>query len=305
MTSGALDGLKYHARVAAGACLHATGMYRKLLPLFQPKPNEPLRRLQSYLQHYYDQAPSAEGTLHLDALGVTVACDIKDHMLWHHLEGVAPIYEQAEIEHCRKLARPGDHIVDIGANHGFWGFAVARSAGKGAVVYLCEANPTVLRRLRRTASMNPSIDARILPYAVTDGTQRDVTFYLPRGNLSGLGSTVLHDSAKRNGYLEEAHRITVEAKSIDELVRMGRIERMDLVKIDVEQAEQAVLRGAHESLARFKPRLVMIETGANSEAQRMVAALDYGTPYRLDEAGQPVAVEPDWWGNIFFERKGP
>lgn len=302
--SATLDRAKAQARVAMGACLHAAGLYRRLLPAFDPKPRNVLaRRLQSYLQNYYDQAESAEGTLHLAPLGVTVACDIKDHMLWHHLEGVAPIYEQAEIDHCRTWVRAGDHILDVGANHGFWGFALAQRAGAGAVLYLCEPNATVLRRLRRTAALNPMIDARILPYAITDGAQADVTFYLPRGNLSGLGSTVLHDSARRHGFLEEARRVTVAARSIDELVRDGRIQRIDLMKIDVEQAEHAVLRGARDAIRRFKPRLLMVETGAGSEAEQALRALGYPAPYRLDEAGQRQPVEPGWWGNLFFTRE--
>ncbi|MBA2672855.1 FkbM family methyltransferase [Ramlibacter sp.] len=304
MSAPAIERIKYRARVAAGACLHAAGLYRRLLPVFQPRPPEPLRRLQAYLQHYYDQAESAEAELYLAGLGLTVACDIKDHMLWPHLEGKAPVYEQLDIDHCRAAVRPGDHILDVGANHGFWGFALAQAAGADAVAYFCEPNPKLQRRVRRTAQLNPGIAARLLPYAIADGTQDALTFYLPTGNLSGLGSTVLHQMARDNGYLTEQLRMTVPSRSIDALVQEGAIARIDVMKIDVEHAEDAVVRGADAALRRFRPRLVMVETSPDSAAARTFEAMGYAS-YRLAPDGARAAVEPGYWGNIFFHRSAP
>lgn len=301
MNASPIERLKHRARVAAGACLHAVGLYRRLLPLFQPRPNEPLRRLQAYLHHYYLQVESAEAELHLPGLGLRVACDIKDHMLWYHLEGKIGLYEQLDIDHCRALVRPGDHILDIGANHGFWGWGLAQRAGGGAVAYLCEPNPTILRRLRRTARLNPGIDARILPYAIGDGTAGTLTFYLPTGNLSGLGSTVLHPLAREKGYLLEEQRCTVASRSVDQLVEAGAIERIDVMKIDVEHAEDHVVRGAEAALARWLPRLVMVETAPDSRAAAHLRALGYAS-YRLGADGARLPVEPGFWGNIFFTR---
>lgn len=302
MNAPAIERLKYRARVAAGACLHAAGLYRRLLPVFQPRPAGAARRLQAYLQHYYDQAESAEAELYLQGLGLTVACDIKDHMLWPHLEGKAPVYEQLDIDHCRALVRPGDHILDVGANHGFWGFALARAAGPGAAVYFCEPNPRLQRRVRRTAQLNPGIAARLLPYAIGDGTQDELTFYLPAGSLSGLGSTVLHSHARERGWLSEQRRMTVPSRSIDALVREGAIAGIDLMKIDVEQAEDAVVRGALDALRRFRPRLVMVETSPDSFAAATLRGLGYAS-YRLDADGRQAPVPPDFWGNIFFTRE--
>ncbi|MES2937383.1 MAG: FkbM family methyltransferase [Pseudomonadota bacterium] len=304
MSAPALERFKYRARVAAGACLHAAGLYRRLLPVFQPQPAEPVRRLQAYLQHYYDQAESAEAELFLAGLGLTVACDIKDHMLWPHLEGKAAVYEQLDIDHCRAAVRPGDHILDVGANHGFWGYALAHAAGPGAVAYFCEPNPKLQRRLRRTAQLNPGIAAHLLPYAIADGTQDTLTFYLPTGNLSGLGSTVLHQVAREHGYLTEQLRMTVPSRSIDALVQAGEIAGIDIMKIDVEHAEDAVVRGAGAALRRFRPRLVMVETSPGSAAARALQAMGYAS-YRLGADGAPAGVEPGYWGNIFFRRPAP
>jgi FkbM family methyltransferase len=294
-----LSKLRYRARVRLGALLHGLGLYRRLLPVYQPHPKEFARRLQAYLNHFYEQVRHAEAELYLAELGTTFACDIKDHMLWGYLHGEATIYEHLEINHCRKLVRSQDHIVDIGANHGFWGFALAQMAGPAAKLYLAEANPVVLQRLRRTAQLNPQIHATILPYAITDGSDERVTFYLPEGNLSGLGSTVLHSHAAVQGWLKDDHRITVSAKSLDALVEDGAIEGIDVIKIDVEHGEDAVLRGGLLALDRFRPRLVMMETSVESWAASTLIQRGYQI-YRLDNVGDRMSVEKGFWGNLVF-----
>lgn len=295
-----LNAFRSRVRVRLGAMLHGLGLYRRLLPVYAPPPRgELMRRLQAYLDHYYEQADHAEAELYLAELGATFACDIKDHMLWTYLHGEAALYERSEIAHCAARVRPGDVIVDIGANHGFWGYALARRAGSAARLYLAEPNPALLARLRRTVRLNPGIRAVVLPYAIADGSEEEVTFYLPEGNLSGLGSTVLHAHAVAHGWLKAENRIAVPAKSLDVLVEEGVIDGIDMLKIDVEQGEGAVVRGALAALDRFRPRLVMMETSAASWAASALHERGYRS-YRLDEAGEGRSVEDGFWGNIFF-----
>ncbi len=240
----------------------------------------------------------------ISELGVIFSCDLKDHMLTPYIMNTAPVYEHLEIMHCRSLVKDNDYILDIGANHGFWGFTLARHAGRGAHLYLAEANPTIIRRLKRTAEINTKINSTILPYAIGDGRCERLSFYLPLpnpvGNLSGLGSTVLHDFAVQNEYLREDRRITVEARSINQLMDSGNIAGMDLVKIDVEQAEDAVIAGAMKALRHFRPRLIMVETSIRSRASTALLDLGYD-PYVLDSQGQEAGPpSEDYWGNIFF-----
>jgi len=298
-----LDEARFRGRVGAGALLHRLGLYQRLLPVNQPRPRGVARRLQSYLMNYYAQASCVEADLFVPGLDVTFACDLKDHMLVHYVEGLDPIYELPEIEHCRKQVRPEDHIVDVGANHGFWGLSMARRAGPRARLYLAEANPAILRRLRRTLRLNSGLRAEILPYAIGDGGSETVTFYLPRGNLSGLGSTVLHEYAKQHGYLRAESRTEVPSRSLDGLAAQGRIAGMDLLKIDVERGEDAVIRGARDALGTFRPRLVMMETANHGYAFNALCQMGYRS-YRLDGRGEERSVtggEP-FWGNVFFRR---
>jgi len=298
----AVESMKVRARVVAGACLHHMGLHEKLLLVRSPIERFWKRRLRSYLTSYYDTVESAEAALYVPELDLVFVCDLKDHMLEPYLQGRAGVYELREIDHFRRRCRAGDQLLDLGANHGFWGFSVARAAGRGTRLVLVEANPVIARRLRRTARFNPAIEATVVECAIGDGIRREATFYLPRAGLSGLGSLVLHDTARTNKYLTEEHTITVPSRALDDLVAAGVVTGMDLVKIDLEQAEDVMVSGAQESFRRFRPRLVMCETSNDSATYRFFRHLGY-EDYLLDEAGRPAPVPRDpFWGNIFFAR---
>jgi hypothetical protein len=60
------------------------------------------------------------------------------------------------------------------------------------------------------------------------------------------------------GYSSEAGRaVVVPIITLDALVESRRLERVDLIKIDVEGFELGVLRGAVRTIRRFKPTIVM------------------------------------------------
>jgi hypothetical protein len=52
------------------------------------------------------------------------------------------------------------------------------------------------------------------------------------------------------------HHVQVRAYKLDTFVRENNIENMDLLKVDVEEAEHLVLAGGRESIRRFRPIVV-------------------------------------------------
>lgn len=53
--------------------------------------------------------------------------------------------------------------------------------------------------------------------------------------------------------------VEVEVTTVDDVVREAGLRQVDMMKVDVEGAEGLVLRGAQETLARFRP-LLIVET---------------------------------------------
>lgn len=288
--------MRHRWRVRLGELLYRVQAHRVLMPGFSDQGGLVRRRLRAYLDHYLREHPVAEADMNLPSLGARFAVNLNDHMLVPYLRGEAPVYEQAEIDFFRKELRPGDHLLDIGANHGFWGISLASQLGASATLHLFEPNPTIAARLRRTLCMNPKLRAQVHQLAVSDGAADSLRFYEPEGWLSGLGSTVLHGE---HPYLDERRQIEVAAASLDGLVAKGILTGMDIVKIDVEHAEDAVITGARDALARLRPRLLMVETRSDSKASEQLRALGYRATL-LDSTGCELAIESETWGNLLY-----
>jgi hypothetical protein len=81
----------------------------------------------------------------------------------------------------------------------------------------------------------------------------EVDFLVPPASCSGVGHIT------ERGATASSDRIdTVQAMTLDTFARRHGVERLDLVKVDVEGAETRVLRGGRETLERFRPK-IMIE----------------------------------------------
>lgn len=293
-----------NVRVKLGEWVYRSGLFRVLLTP-QPHPSRGLRlRLFDYLKHYLDQAGACPANLEIGNPAINLRCDLNDHMLKPYLFGERGLYEAEEIEHCARYLHPGDVLLDIGANHGFWSFLLAARQPSVERIVTIEANPELAERIRCSASLNPQVRATVINEAICRPGVSEITFYLPMdnpvGNLSGLGSIVLHDVARERGYLSEERSITCPATNLDALVERLELDHVDLVKIDVEEAEDQVIEGGRKVFEQLHPRLVMVETSASSRTTRYLLDLGYKAHILRNGHELNETIPEDFWGNIFF-----
>lgn len=139
-------------------------------------------------------------------------------------------YQPAERSLLAALATKGGTVLDVGANIGVFAGACAALVGEHGCVYAFEPNPQVFARLRATIGDMPQVRAR--PVALSDEP--------------GTGSLAVEPSHHGATALRAADRgaLTVTVSTIDEVVRREAIGGIDLIKIDVEGAEERVIRGA-------------------------------------------------------------
>ncbi len=134
--------------------------------------------------------------------------------------------------------RPGAVFYDIGANVGFFTLVAAGAVqGRGTFVAF-EARADVADRLAQNMALN-DLDVSVWPVAVSD---RSGPIELLVAEHPG-GATIESDKA-----VDTVDTARIEAVTIDELVDDGRLPAPDLVKIDVEGAEPAVIRGMTNTL---------------------------------------------------------
>ena len=165
------------------------------------------------------------------------------------------VTEQAIIGICSA----GDTAVDVGANFGAHTHTMLHSVGSLGRVIAFEANPEITATLEKWKAQHPSLDVRQV--ALSDHAGSADFFICDNAGFSSLDEHEI----ERHGR-SASKKITVALDTLDNCL-LSSLTSLRLIKIDVEGAELAVLRGAEGVLARFKP-VVVVEMSA-SELRRL------------------------------------
>ena len=160
-------------------------------------------------------------------------------------------YEPYFRDIIRAVLPAGGVALDIGANVGWHTLLMARSVGETGRVLAAEANPSVRRRLEGNLRLNRFPRVEISPYAVAE-REGAVEFWGPSADSAGSGDGHMAPGGAAN----RQEIIRVETRSVDAVCGAARIERLDLMKIDVEGFEWPVLQGAEKTIASFRPHIV-------------------------------------------------
>jgi len=156
---------------------------------------------------------------------------------------VMDAYEPDSSNVVRQLLRRGDTFLDIGANIGWFTMLASSIVGETGYVHSFEPQPIIARYLRRSIDLN-GLAARVRLH--------EVGVWHHHGSMS-LG---WHEDAENHGasYLmpegaESSAGSNVELLTLDSL----NLDRVDMIKIDVEGAEAKAMQGAERLLARHRP----------------------------------------------------
>ena len=156
------------------------------------------------------------------------------------------VYEVVTTKFLKKVICKGDVFLDIGANCGALTLVAASLIGNGKV-YAFEPSPNVRERLQANINLNPDLKDIIKIISEGLGLNKSQVFYNEDPNYRG------------NGSLYEKQGIPVEVLSLDEWVAREKLEKVDVIKIDVEGMEYDVLVGGKSVLETHHP-LIYFET---------------------------------------------
>lgn len=155
------------------------------------------------------------------------------------------MFEPRKFALIRRLLKSGDVFFDIGGNKGDFSLLASGLVGPQGRVFCFEPHPENAAWIRRSVQKNQFANVEVVEACVCDAPG---TIALQVGAKSGSHS--IRKNPRRKS-------IECAAVSIDQMVRDHQLPRVDLMKIDIEGAEAIALAGAHETVAAFRPPMLI------------------------------------------------
>ncbi len=162
-------------------------------------------------------------------------------------------FEPHTTEAINRLCQEGMVVLDVGANIGCHTLRFAKLVGTRGRVIAFEPMSWAFRKLTRNVALNAFSNLSLEKIALSDANRahQEVAF-ATSWPLSGIDEALLHPL--HGGYAEKD---VVDFMTLDEYIRTRKVGRIDFMKIDVDGYELKVVRGATETLALWKPVMIM------------------------------------------------
>jgi len=155
--------------------------------------------------------------------------------LWHVFPGREPEVFTKILE----CLSSGDTYIDAGANIGFYSVLASRKVGPSGRVLPIEMMPETCAILRKHLEMNGCENAEVIETALSDAEGEFVDAFLPRSQCGQASLT-------RNP--DKSEKIRVQTRTLDRVA--AEIDRVRLLKLDLEGVELQALQGARKLLDR-------------------------------------------------------
>ncbi len=153
-------------------------------------------------------------------------------------------HERMIVEWAQQLCQPGMHVLDMGAHVGYFSLLFSVLAGPTGRVCTLEPNPENLKKIRSMIEINRLQNIRVFPFAASDEAG-EVQFITERTGQMGHIATLPAEN--------RAAAVTVRAVRMDDLACEHGLDRIDLIKMDVEGAEFKALTGMAGLIGRCHP----------------------------------------------------
>ena len=155
-------------------------------------------------------------------------------------------------------------VVDVGAHHGDYARAALAAFGERAYIHCFEPAPATFQALARNMQAYPRVHCHQVALGEAAG---HATLFSDQRN-SVLASLHPETFKFKSASKPAVHRDEVTVETLDRVAPRLGIERIDLLKVDVEGHETAVLKGATQLLEQEGISVVQFEFGERSLASR-------------------------------------
>ena len=189
---------------------------------------------------------------------------------------------------CARNVKRGMTAIDVGANFGYYSLLLAELVGTRGELIAVEPNPHAADFLRRSVELNGLLGrTRIETSALGATISGEASLYVPHSEPKNAQIvSEMFQPRPQDGVVIKVPVTTLDGMS-------AACSRVDFIKIDAEGAEEMILEGMAETIARHKPMLVVEFNPARyADASGFLERLAgiYGAMRRLDFSGEAVPI---------------
>lgn len=157
-------------------------------------------------------------------------------------------YEKELGDLIKKVVKPGDVFVDIGANIGYFSLLSANYQPTAKIISI-EPAKTVYEKLKENISVNNFKNIIAINSAVGEISEEKELF------ISGSDNLGMSSFMQPENYSGKKEKVPVI--KLDDWFKTCELTKIDLVKLDVEGSELAALKGMKDILENYQPLIIV------------------------------------------------
>jgi FkbM family methyltransferase len=160
-------------------------------------------------------------------------------------------FEPNEVFWLSSVLTSGMTFIDIGANEGLFSLLAGRCVAPGGRVVAVEPSSREVQRLIRNLQLNPGLPVTVRQVALGSHEGEAI---LKVADESHSGHNTLGEFPYAGVSCVRTERIPL--MTLDSLIAREQLDRVDVLKVDVEGGELGVLRGGRKTLEQFRPKIL-------------------------------------------------
>lgn len=238
--------------------------------------------------------------------GAKMALDTKDISFVPHL-ALDGIWEEPVTHAWLKVIKPHFTTFDIGANFGYFGLLAAQQTHtQGSHTIFFEANTALIPFINKTLSINNYLEFSEIENVAISDKKGSLRLHVLKDYVA---SSSVHSLEHLNRYvgekitLKEDRLLDIPAISIDDYCKTKSIQKVNLIKMDIEGYEDVAYRGMKHTVLQNDDITMFIEfTSASYKNPKLFyneMLKDFGNVYLIADSGDLVKQVKNEYQDIF------
>ena len=179
-------------------------------------------------------------------------------------------WEKKIVNIFKDYVKPGDLVIDAGAFIGLHALELSKLVGNTGKVIAFEPIPFVCECFKTTIEENSIYNIQVVCKPLHDSIDKDLSF------VSDLCGTSAVDTHRRRSF---KYNYKLKSTTLDYFLRNENLEKLRLIKIDVEGSEWDVLTGSEGIIEKHRPILVLESWPTKSNLKKLYA---FAEKYKYD-----------------------